>query len=37
MVVIVGTEVMLERMIRNNRNMERHSGLALRLREGMGS
>ena len=36
MVVIVGTETMLERMIRNNRNMERHSGLALRLREGMG-
>ena len=37
MVVIVGTEAMLERMIRNNRNMERHSGLALRLREGTGS
>lgn len=35
MVVIVGTEAMLERMIRNNRNMERYSGLALRLREGM--
>jgi exodeoxyribonuclease V alpha subunit len=34
MVVIVGTETMLERMIRNNRNMERHSGLALRLRGG---
>jgi exodeoxyribonuclease V alpha subunit len=33
MVVIVGTETMLERMIRNNRNMERHSGLAVRLRQ----